>query len=164
MAEGRGRVVAAATDGACSGNPGPGGWGALLRFEDGSVEEFGGHDPATTNNRMELTGALEGLRALQRPMAVRLHTDSVYVLKGMTEWIVGWEKRGWRTAAKKPVLNVDLWQALVAAAKPHRIEWVWVKGHSGDPGNELADALANRGVDAFALHGQTGQDEAVVSA
>lgn len=136
------------TDGACKGNPGPGGWGVLLK--SGSVEKelFGG-ERETTNNRMEMLAVIMALESLKRPCHVILHADSQYVLKGMTEWLAGWKARGWKTAAKQPVKNVDLWQrldALVAGAG-HRIDWRWVKGHDGDPGNERADALANRGVE-----------------
>jgi ribonuclease HI len=135
------------TDGACKGNPGPGGWGVYLR--SGSVEKdlFGG-EAQTTNNRMELTAVIEALRALKRPCHVQMFMDSEYVRKGITEWLVGWKARGWKTAAKQPVKNVDLWQALDEAVQSggHQIEWRWVKGHAGDPGNERADALANRGV------------------
>ena len=142
--------VVISSDGACKGNPGPGGWGAVLRFEAGTgavheKELFGG-EPATTNNRMELTAAIRALEALKRPCRVVLNTDSLYVLKGMTEWIAGWKQRGWVNAAKQPVANVDLWKALDAACAPHEIEWRWVRGHSGDVDNERADALANRGV------------------
>jgi ribonuclease HI len=135
------------TDGACKGNPGPGGWGALLRSEGSEKELFGG-EAVTTNNRMELMAVIEALTALKRPCHVVLFLDSEYVRKGITEWVAGWKARGWRTAASQPVKNVDLWQrldALVSGAG-HRIDWRWVKGHSGDPGNERADALANRGV------------------
>lgn len=141
------REVEIYTDGACKGNPGAGGWGALLLSGKSEKELFGG-EAATTNNRMELMAVIEALRALQRPCHVVLHLDSEYVRKGITEWISGWKARGWRTAARQPVKNVDLWQhldALVSGAG-HRIEWRWVKGHSGDPGNERADQLANRGV------------------
>ena len=144
MAEGRGRVVAAATDGACSGNPGPGGWGALLRFEDGSVEEFGGHDPATTNNRMELQAALEllhRLKELPRHPDLTLRTDSKYVIDGLGSWIKGWKRKGWTTAAGKPVLNQDLWKAL-DAARLEDVPLAYVKGHSGDPDNERVDRIA----------------------
>jgi ribonuclease HI len=138
------------SDGACKGNPGPGGWGALLRFNavGGSVHEkelFGG-EPLTTNNRMELTAAVRALEALKRPCRVVLNTDSRYVMDGITKWIVGWKQKGWKTSSKQPVKNVDLWQALDAAVARHEIEWRWVKGHSGDVDNERADALANRGV------------------
>ena len=130
------------TDGACKGNPGPGGWGAVLRM--GSVEkELSGGEPMTTNNRMEMKAAVEALTALKRPCQVTLSTDSRYVMDGLTKWIHGWQKNGWRTADKKPVKNADLWQALLAAAKPHRIDWQWVKGHAGHPENERADALAS---------------------
>lgn len=129
------------TDGACSGNPGPGGWGAILRWR-GSEKELSGGDAATTNNRMELMAAIEGLRALKRPAQVRVWTDSVYVRDGITKWIHGWKRSGWKTADKKPVKNVDLWQALLAAAEPHAVEWRWIKGHAGHPENERADALA----------------------
>jgi len=135
------------TDGACKGNPGPGGWGVLLKSGATEKELFGG-ELATTNNRMELTAVIVALEALKRPCHVLLHADSQYVLKGMTEWLAGWKARGWKTAAKQPVKNVDLWQrldALVATAG-HKIDWRWVKGHNGDPGNERADELANRGV------------------
>jgi ribonuclease HI len=129
------------TDGACSGNPGPGGWGAILRY--GAVEkELAGGEPATTNNRMELMAAIAALEALKRPAKVRLYTDSMYVKDGITKWVHGWKKNAWRTADKKPVKNVELWQRLDAAAKPHEIEWLWVKGHSGHPENERVDALA----------------------
>ncbi|MGL4312867.1 MAG: ribonuclease HI [Sphingomonas sp.] len=135
-------LVEIATDGACKGNPGPGGWGVVLRF--GATErELSGGEPATTNNRMELTAAIEGLRALKRPCRVTLSTDSRYVMDGLTKWIHGWQRNGWKTADKKPVKNADLWQALVEAARPHRIEWQWVKGHAGHPDNERADKLAS---------------------
>jgi len=131
------------TDGACSGNPGPGGWGAILR--SGNRErEFSGGDPATTNNRMELMAAIMALEALKRPCHVRLFTDSTYVREGVTKWIHGWKKNGWRTADKKPVKNVELWQRLDAARAHHQVEWHWVKGHSGHPENERADELARR--------------------
>ena len=129
------------TDGACSGNPGPGGWGAILRMGDREKELSGG-EPATTNNRMELMGVISGLEALKRPCKIRLHTDSKYVLDGATKWIHGWKKNGWRTADKKPVKNVELWQRLDAARAHHKIDWIWVKGHSGHAENERADELA----------------------
>ncbi len=137
------------TDGACKGNPGPGGWGALLRAADGAEKEIFGGQLETTNNRMEMMAVIEALSALKRPCHVILFVDSQYVLKGMTEWLHGWKAKGWRTAAKQPVKNVDLWQRLDALVhqSEHRIEWQWVKGHAGDPGNERADALANRGVE-----------------
>ncbi len=140
------------TDGACKGNPGPGGWGALLRAADGVEKELYGGELETTNNRMEMMAVIEALSALKRPCHVVLHVDSQYVLKGMTEWLHGWKAKGWRTAAKQPVKNVDLWQRLDALVhqSEHRIEWQWVKGHAGDPGNERADALANRGVERLA--------------
>ena len=135
------------TDGACKGNPGPGGWGAWLRSGTHERELFGG-EAQTTNNRMELVAVIEALGALKRPSQVQLFVDSEYVRNGITTWIHGWKRRGWRTADNKPVKNVDLWQKLEAAVAPHRIEWHWVRGHTGDPGNERADALANRGVEA----------------
>jgi ribonuclease HI len=129
------------TDGACSGNPGPGGWGALLRF--GAVEkELAGGEPVTTNNRMELMAAIAALEALKRPARIRLYTDSMYVKDGITKWVHGWKKNAWRTADKKPVKNEELWRRLDEAARPHEIEWLWVKGHSGHPENERVDALA----------------------
>ena len=130
------------TDGACSGNPGPGGWGAILRYGETEKELFGG-EADTTNNRMELLAAIEALAALKRPCKVELSTDSVYVRDGITKWVHGWQKNGWKTAAKKPVANADLWQRLVAEAKRHQIEWLWVKGHAGHGDNELADRLAS---------------------
>ena len=136
------------TDGACKGNPGPGGWGVLLK--SGPTEkELSGGELNTTNNRMEMTAVIEALSALKRPCHVRLHVDSQYVLKGMTEWLPGWKARGWKTSAKEPVKNVDLWQKLdgLVNSGEHRIEWRWVRGHNGDPGNERADALANKGVE-----------------
>jgi ribonuclease HI len=129
------------TDGACSGNPGPGGWAAILRMGDRERELSGG-EPATTNNRMELMGVISGLEALKRPCTVTINTDSKYVLDGASKWIHGWKKNGWRTADKKPVKNVELWQRLDAAQKPHKLRWVWVKGHSGHVENERADVLA----------------------
>jgi ribonuclease HI len=130
------------TDGACKGNPGPGGWGAVLRMGN-HEREISGHAPATTNNRMEMTAVIRALGALKEPCRVSLHTDSRYVIDGMTAWIFGWQKNGWKSAAKKPVMNTDLWQELIAAARPHRIEWIWVKGHDGHPENERADRLAS---------------------
>ena len=130
------------TDGACKGNPGPGGWGAVLRM-GGHEKELSGHAPATTNNRMELSAVIEALNALKSPCEVALHTDSKYVIDGITKWIFGWQKNGWKNAAKQPVVNIDLWQALLIAAKPHKISWRWVKGHSGHPENERADKLAS---------------------
>jgi ribonuclease HI len=135
------------TDGACSGNPGPGGWGALLRFRGVEKELSGGENP-TTNNRMELMAAIEALKALKRPARVRLWTDSVYVRDGITKWIHGWKRSGWKTTDKKPVKNVDLWQALLAAAEPHDMEWRWIKGHAGHVENERADALARGAIAA----------------
>ena len=136
------------TDGACKGNPGPGGWGAILRSKGHLEKELFGGEILTTNNRMEMTAVIEALSALKRPCEIALYIDSKYVLQGMTEWLPGWKARGWRTAAKQPVKNVDLWQKLDALvnAGGHTIEWCWVKGHAGDPGNERADALANMGV------------------
>lgn len=133
------------TDGACSGNPGPGGWGALLIWRDDEREISGG-EFQTTNNRMEMQAAIEALNSLNRPMRVRLHTDSTYLRNGITQWISAWKARGWKTADKKPVKNVDLWQALEAAIEPHDVEWHWVKGHAGHPENDRADALANMGM------------------
>jgi ribonuclease HI len=129
------------TDGACKGNPGPGGWGALLRTA-GTEKELSGGEAQTTNNRMEMMAAIKALEALKRPCAVTLTTDSRYVMDGLTKWIQGWQRNGWRTADKKPVKNADLWQALLAAARPHRIEWKWVKGHAGHDENERVDKLA----------------------
>lgn len=134
------------TDGACKGNPGVGGWGAWLRSGGHEKELFGG-ELETTNNRMELTAVIEGLAALKRPCNIVLHVDSTYVMNGITKWIHGWKKNNWRTANKQPVKNVELWQQLELETKRHSIDWRWVKGHSGDPGNERADELANRGVE-----------------
>ena len=135
------------TDGACRGNPGPGGWGALLTAQ-GQSRSLSGFAEQTTNNRMELMAALEALNALTRPATVVLWTDSEYLLKGMTEWLPGWKARGWKTAARQPVKNADLWQALEVAAARHQVSWRWVKGHAGDPGNEAVDRLANEAIDA----------------
>jgi ribonuclease HI len=134
------------TDGACSGNPGPGGWGAILRHE-GREKELFGFDAQTTNNRMELMAVIEALRSLKRPLAVRVHTDSQYVQKGMTEWLPGWKRRGWKTAGKEPVKNEDLWRTLDALAAGHKVEWLWVRGHAGHVENERADELARRGIE-----------------
>ena len=135
-------LVHLATDGACKGNPGPGGWGAVIRAGD-KEKELSGGEKLTTNNRMELTAAIKGLEALKRPCHVVLSTDSRYVMDGLTKWLAGWQRNGWRTAARQPVKNADLWQELVAAAAPHRIRWEWVKGHAGHPENERADKLAS---------------------
>jgi ribonuclease HI len=140
-------VVDIYTDGACKGNPGPGGWGVWLKWGDHEKELFGG-EPETTNNRMELTAVIEALASLKRRCRVRLHTDSQYVQIGISTWIHDWKKRGWRTADKKPVKNVDLWQKLDELVGKHDIEWRWVRGHDGNPGNERADELANRGAAA----------------
>jgi ribonuclease HI len=133
------------TDGACRGNPGPGGWAAILRYRD-TEKELSGGEAATTNNRMEMTAAIAALEALKRPCRVRLYTDSQYLRDGIVQWLRGWKARNWRTADKKPVKNVDLWQRLDAATTPHQIEWLWVRGHAGHPENERADALARAAV------------------
>ena len=133
------------TDGACKGNPGPGGWGALLRW-NGRERELWGGEAGTTNNRMELTAVIRALEAISRPLPVRVHTDSKYVQQGMTAWLPGWKRNGWKTANREPVKNADLWQALDAVAARYEIEWIWVKGHAGHVDNERADGLANRGV------------------
>jgi len=142
-----GETVEIYTDGACSGNPGPGGWGVLLRMGGHEKELFGG-EADTTNNRMELTAVIRALEALRRPVRARVHTDSQYVQKGISEWIHGWKKRGWRTADRQPVKNAELWRELDELASRHSIEWHWVRGHAGHPENERADALARRGIDA----------------
>jgi ribonuclease HI len=134
------------TDGACSGNPGPGGWGVVLQGAGREKELYGG-DAQTTNNRMELMAAIQALEALQRPATVTLYTDSKYLLDGITKWIHGWQRNGWLTSAKKPVKNDDLWRRLTAAISRHEVSWKWVKGHAGDPGNERADELARRGIE-----------------
>jgi ribonuclease HI len=139
-------IVEAFTDGACRGNPGPGGWGAILRFR-GKEKHLWGGEAQTTNNRMELRAAISALASLTRPCKVSLTTDSQYVLKGITEWVPGWKRRGWKTADRKPVKNVDLWQELEAQTDRHEVTWHWVRGHIGHPENELADLLANRGID-----------------
>lgn len=141
-------IVTIYTDGACSGNPGPGGWGAVLKY-NGTVRELKGGEAQTTNNRMELKAATEALNVLRRPCEVELHTDSQYVKNGLTSWIARWKKNGWKTADGKPVKNVDLWQALDAAVERHTIRWHWVKGHAGDEWNERADKLANEGMAPF---------------
>jgi ribonuclease HI len=146
------------TDGACSGNPGPGGWGAILAFGD-SVKEMKGGEPHTTNNRMELMGAISALEALKRPCLVDLHTDSQYMRDGIMKWIHGWKRNGWRTSDKKPVKNVDLWQRLDEAIKRHRVNWHWVKGHAGHAENERADELAREGIAAI----RAGADGALTS-
>ena len=138
--------VIIATDGACKGNPGIGGWGAILRASNGQEKTLQGAEAHTTNNRMELTGAIEALNALTRPAHVILSTDSAYVKDGITKWVYGWQKNGWKTADRKPVKNAELWQALLEATRRHKIEWRWVKGHNGDPDNERADALANEAI------------------
>jgi len=148
MSEATTKVVDIYTDGACKGNPGVGGWGALLVAAGGKSREIYGGEQLTTNNRMELTAVIRALEALKRRCAVRLHTDSKYVQHGITEWIHNWKKRDWRTADKKPVKNDDLWKQLDQLAQRHDIEWLWVRGHSGHDGNERADALANRGVES----------------
>jgi len=135
-------LVHMATDGACKGNPGPGGWGVVIRAGD-KEKLLSGGEKLTTNNRMELTAAIKGLEALKRPCQIVLSTDSRYVMDGLTKWLAGWQRNGWRTAARQPVKNCDLWQELVAAAAPHRIRWEWVKGHAGHPENERADKLAS---------------------
>jgi ribonuclease HI len=136
------------TDGACKGNPGPGGWGVMLSYK-GIVKELFGGDPDTTNNRMELMAAIQALETLTKPCSVKLNIDSKYVLQGITEWMSNWKKRGWKTASKSPVKNEDLWRRLDIAIQRHDIEWIWVKGHSGDKNNDRADELANRGIESL---------------
>jgi ribonuclease HI len=147
MSEGS-AVVEIFTDGACSGNPGPGGWGAVLRYNK-AEKELSGADPETTNNRMEMTAAIQALAALKRPSRVRLHTDSTYLKDGITKWIHAWKAKGWKTANRKPVKNQDLWQRLEAALERHQVEWIWVRGHAGHPENERADALARAAIETL---------------
>jgi len=151
-------IVDLFTDGACSGNPGPGGWGAILRWR-GQERELSGGEAPTTNNRMEMMAAIHGLEALRRPVTVRVHTDSMYLRDGITRWLAGWKARGWRTADKKPVKNQDLWQRLEAAATPHHVEWHWVRGHAGHAENERADALARAAIRAAAGGAEAGVPE-----
>lgn len=148
-----GDTVELFTDGACRGNPGPGGWGAILRFA-GTEKVLSGGERDTTNNRMELTAAIEGLSALKRPCRVRLVTDSQYVMKGITEWIEGWKRREWRTASRQPVKNVDLWRRLDEVVTGHDVDWQWVKGHAGHEGNERADTVANEAIDRLLAGGR----------
>ena len=145
MADQNGDFIDIFTDGACSGNPGPGGWGAILRWR-GTERELWGGEPDTTNNRMEMTAAIRAIEAVKRPVKIRLHTDSTYVKDGITKWIANWKKKGWKTANRKPVKNMDLWQSLDEAVARHDVEWHWVKGHAGHPENERADELARRGI------------------
>lgn len=140
------KTVIIYTDGACRGNPGPGGWGVLIKYREHSKEMYGG-DTSTTNNKMELTAAIEALKEIKEPCEIILYTDSKYVLKGIEEWIHNWKKRGWKGSNRKPVKNIELWKKLDELRDKHTIKWNWVKGHSGDPGNETADMLANRGID-----------------
>ncbi len=142
------KIVEIYTDGACRGNPGPGGWGAWLKYAAAEKEMYGG-ERETTNNRMELMAAIQALEVLNKPCQVKLYSDSKYVLQGITEWMPNWKKRGWKTAAKKPVKNEDLWRRLDSAMQKHEIEWIWVKGHAGILGNEKADQLANQGIDSL---------------
>jgi ribonuclease HI len=151
-----GRVVDIYTDGACSGNPGPGGWGAVLLYGAHNKELYGGEPALTTNNRMELMAAIQALEHLTRPATVRLHTDSSYLRNGITSWLHRWRRNGWQTAGKQPVKNADLWQRLEAAAARHQVEWLWVKGHAGNSGNERADALANCGMEQARAKGGGG--------
>jgi ribonuclease HI len=146
--EAAGDVVDIYTDGACSGNPGPGGWGAVLLYRGREKELYGGEPATTTNNRMEMMAAIKALESLTRPVPVRLHTDSIYLRNGISKWLPGWKRNGWKTASKQPVKNADLWQRLEAAVGCHDVDWRWVKGHAGNAGNERADALANRGMAA----------------
>ena len=158
MSEAGENVVDIFSDGACSGNPGPGGWGAILRFR-GQERELSGFEPATTNNRMELMAVIEALASLKERCRIFMHTDSQYVKNGIQEWMPNWIRRGWRTADNKPVKNIELWQRLAAEAARHDIEWRWVRGHAGDPGNERADELANRGVEAARARRKTASGE-----
>jgi ribonuclease HI len=154
-------VVEVYTDGACSGNPGPGGWGAVLHYGDRTKELWGGEAEPTTNNRMELMAAIKALEGLTRRSTVALHTDSSYLRNGITGWLASWKRNGWKTASKQPVKNEDLWRRLDAAAGKHDVEWLWVKGHAGNPGNERADALANRGMAEALAASRAGNGRAV---
>jgi ribonuclease HI len=153
-----GEAVEIYTDGACSGNPGPGGWGAVLFYRGHEKELYGGEPAKTTNNRMELMAAIQALESLTRAVPVRLHTDSTYVRNGVTKWLPIWKRNGWKTAAKQPVKNADLWQRLDAAMERHDVDWRWVKGHAGNVGNERADGLANRGMAAAMLASAEGRN------
>jgi ribonuclease HI len=156
LGRGKPRVVEIYTDGACRGNPGPGGWGAVLRYGDRVRELCGGEPAGSTNNRMELMAAIQALEALTRSSHVRIHTDSVYLRSGITSWLPRWQRNGWQTQAKQPVKNADLWRRLAQACAGHEVEWLWVKGHNGNPGNERADALANLGLDQALEHARQG--------